>query len=59
MKKALTLTIVANMTSNYSEGIGNIARDVYKRQVQKLGAGKSTNEEFLQELQDAWDNLSK
>ena len=25
MKKALTLTIVANMTSNYSEGIGNIA----------------------------------
>lgn len=27
--------------------------------VQKLGAGKSTNEEFLQELQDAWDNLSK
>ena len=24
-KKALTLTIVANMTSNYSEGLGNIA----------------------------------
>ena len=26
-KKALTLTVVANMTSNYSEGLGNIARD--------------------------------
>jgi CRISPR-associated protein Cst2 len=25
MKKALTLTVVANMTSNYSEGLGNIA----------------------------------
>ena len=24
-KKALTLTVVANMTSNYSEGLGNIA----------------------------------
>lgn len=26
--------------------------------VQKLGAGKTTKEEFLQELQDAWDSLS-
>ena len=25
MRKALTLTIVANMTSNYSEGLGNIS----------------------------------
>lgn len=25
MKKALTLTVVANMTANYSEGLGNIA----------------------------------
>ena len=24
-KKALTLTVVANMTSNYSEGLGNVA----------------------------------
>lgn len=24
-KKALTLTVIANMTSNYSEGLGNIA----------------------------------
>ena len=24
-KNALTLTVVANMTSNYSEGLGNIA----------------------------------
>ena len=31
-KKALTLTVVANMTSNYSEGLGNIAsvQKVYK-----------------------------
>ena len=24
-KRALTITVVANMTSNYSEGLGNIA----------------------------------
>ena len=31
-KKALTLTVVANMTSNYSEGLGNIAsvQKIYK-----------------------------
>lgn len=34
MSKALTLTIVANMTSNYSEGLGNISsvQKVYKNQ---------------------------
>lgn len=33
-KKALTLTVVANMTSNYSEGLGNIGsiQKVYKNQ---------------------------
>lgn len=25
-KKALTLTVVTNMTSNYSEGLGNVAK---------------------------------
>ena len=30
-KKALTLTVVANMTSNYSEGLGNIASIYYKK----------------------------
>ena len=38
-KKALTLTVVANMTSNYSEGLGNIAsvQKVFKnRKVYKL-----------------------
>ena len=25
MKNALTLTVIANMTSNYSEGLGNIS----------------------------------
>ena len=30
--KALTLTIIANMTSNYGEGLGNVAsvQKVYK-----------------------------
>ncbi|MCQ4636092.1 type I-B CRISPR-associated protein Cas7/Cst2/DevR [Anaerovorax odorimutans] len=34
MKKALTLTVVANMTSNYSEGLGNISsvQKVFKGQ---------------------------
>lgn len=33
MKKSLTLTVVANMTSNYSEGLGNIAsvQKVYRK----------------------------
>ena len=39
----------------YPDGFAQAAGEA----VQKLGAGKSTNEEFLQELQDAWDNLSK
>ena len=32
MKKSVTLTVVANMTSNYSEGLGNISsvQKVYK-----------------------------
>lgn len=34
MKKALTMTVVANMTSNYSEGLGNISsvQKVFKEQ---------------------------
>jgi len=34
MKKALTITVVANMTSNYSEGLGNISsvQKVFKNQ---------------------------
>ena len=34
MKKALTVTVVANMTSNYSEGLGNISsvQKVFKNQ---------------------------
>ena len=39
----------------YPDGFAQAAGEA----VQKLGAGRSTNEEFLQELQDAWDNLSK
>ena len=39
----------------YPDGFAQAAGEA----VQKLGAGKSTNDEFLQELQDAWDNLSK
>lgn len=34
----------------YPDGFAQAAGEA----VQKLGAGKSTNEEFLQELQDAW-----
>ena len=36
MKKSITLTVVANMTSNYSEGLGNIGR------VQKVYKNKKT-----------------
>lgn len=36
MKKSVTLTVVANMTSNYSEGLGNIGR------VQKVYKNKKT-----------------
>ena len=34
MKRALTMTIVANMTSNYSEGLGNISsvQKVFRKQ---------------------------
>ena len=54
-KKALTLTVVANMTSNYSEGLGNIAsvqkvfrnRKVYtirsRRSLKKCNNGSKWN----------------
>ena len=29
--KALTLTVIANMTSNYGESLGNISRVRYKK----------------------------
>ena len=34
MKRAVTLTVVANMTSNYSEGLGNISsvQKIFKEQ---------------------------
>ena len=39
----------------YPDGFAQAAGEA----VQRLGAGQSTAEEFLQELQDAWDSLSE
>lgn len=49
-KKALTLTVVANMTSNYSEGLGNIAsvQKVFKnRKVYTIRSRESLKNAFM------------
>lgn len=57
--QAVSAYIAAGKTDNiyytfYPDGFTQAAGEA----VQKLGAGKSTVDEFLQELQDSWDSLS-
>lgn len=57
--QAVSDYIAAGKTDNiyytfYPDGFTQAAGEA----VQKLGAGKSTVDEFLQELQDSWDSLS-
>lgn len=57
--QAVSDYIAAGKTDNiyytfYPDGFAQAAGEA----VQKLGAGKSTADEFLQELQDSWDSLS-
>ena len=55
MKKALTLTIVANMTSNYSEGLGNVAsvQKVFKnRRIYSMRSRESLKNAIM--IQSGW-----
>ena len=52
MKKALTLTVVANMTSNYSEGLGNITslQKIFKnRKVYTIRSRESLKNAIMQQ----------
>lgn len=54
-KKALTLTVVANMTSNYSEGLGNIAsvQKVFKnRRIYSMRSRESLKNAIM--VQSGW-----
>ena len=54
-KKALTLTVVANMTSNYSEGLGNVAsvQKVFKnRRIYSMRSRESLKNAIM--IQSGW-----
>jgi len=59
MKKSITLTVVANMTSNYSEGLGNIGRvqKVYKNKKTYASRSRESLKNAIMVLSGMYDDL--
>lgn len=59
MKKSVTLTVVANMTSNYSEGLGNIGRvqKVYKNKKTYASRSRESLKNAIMVLSGMYDDL--
>lgn len=59
MKKSVTLTIVANMTSNYSEGLGNIGRvqKVYKNKKSYASRSRESLKNAIMVQSGMYDDL--